>query len=724
MVGLGMRILVALLAAACALAQNPMWPLEKLYTRPFVWGTSPSEVQWSRTGGTLAFLWNEDGNRFLDLYAWRAGKRVRVTSLEKMKDDIWLSAADKDARRAGHKMPEGGLSAYSLSGDGLKAAFAYRGDVFVADTAGATPIHRLTRTRAAEEAVQISPDGRRVAYLRERQLYVQDESRVWQVTDFEPAQGALTGYAWSPDGKRFALVTRKGDLRSMPLPNYSGRFVSASPIPRTVAGDEPQEVTLWIANADGSGLRAAPAPSYGRKVFTGDVEWSPASTHVLWRLQDKLRKRQQIIAYDAAAASATVLAEDQDDAWVFTSAYGWSPDGRSAWYTSERDGWAHIYRLDLPADGARAQPRQITRGPFETRAERTWGFEPRWADGWVYFNSTEDGPSERHFYRVRPDGAGKEKLTRAPGLNCGLISEDGKHTAEMRATLDEPFDLYVGAQRVTRSPRPEFAALAWAKTKFVEFPARGRGPTVRAKLLLPPGYDPSAKGGNLWPAVFFIHGAGYATSVLKQWGSYSDVRYVFNAWLASQGYVVMDLDYRGSSGYGRGWRTGVYLHMGGPDLDDVLGAADYLRGLGNIDSKRLGLWGVSYGGFLTAMALFQAPGEFRAGSAWAGVYDWENYNAGYTVERLTTPARHPEAYRRSSPILFSHRLRDPMQILHGMVDSNVLFQDAVQLTEKLIQEGKSFEHFYYPEEDHAFVRDETLSDAFRRTAEFLQRNLR
>jgi dipeptidyl aminopeptidase/acylaminoacyl peptidase len=138
----------------------------------------------------------------------------------------------------------------------------------------------------------------------------------------------------------------------------------------------------------------------------------------------------------------------------------------------------------------------------------------------------------------------------------------------------------------------------------------------------------------------------------------------------------------------------------------------------------MGIWGVSYGGFMTDMAMFLSPNTFHAGAGWASVNDWENYNAGYTQQRLNTPKSNPEAYRRSSPINFSSGLKHPLLIIHGMVDSNVLFQDAVQLTEKLIQEGKTFEHFYYPQEDHGFVRDETLQDAFRRTGEFLERHLK
>jgi dipeptidyl aminopeptidase/acylaminoacyl peptidase len=168
----------------------------------------------------------------------------------------------------------------------------------------------------------------------------------------------------------------------------------------------------------------------------------------------------------------------------------------------------------------------------------------------------------------------------------------------------------------------------------------------------------------------------------------------------------------------------VYLHLGGKDLEDVLGAVDYLKTLGSVDMSRLGIWGVSYGGFMTNMALFLSPGTFKAGSGWAAVNDWENYNARYTLQRLNTPAMNPEAYRRSSPIHFSNNLRDHLLVIHGMVDNNVLFQDAVQLTEKLVQEGKSFEHMFYPEESHGFIRDQTWIDALRRTTDWFERYLK
>ena len=721
-----MRWLLILLTLSAGMAQGPMWTLERLYTRPFVWGTRSDQITWAKRAPVAGFLWNEHGNRFMDLYAVdaRTGTSSRLTRLETLKDDFWTTAEQKDARRKNYVMPEPGLRGFALSPDGRQAAFVYKGDLFTVGTHGAPEPFRRTRTKAVESSPQFSPEGKKLATMRGGQLTVLDleNGQLWQVTDFTSAvEGSIDDYSWSPDGKRFALLTKKGTPRRLPVPNYSGQLVEAPTSIRDVASDERLPAAIYVIAAEGGTPVAMKAPAFGAKVSAGPFQWSPDSKKVAWRVGGPDHKKQQLIVYDASNGGMTVAHEDTDERWIEPTAFDWSPDSQRLMVVSERDGFAHIYTV-LP-DGK--DRKQLTSGKWETRGEAV-GFtcaEPHWRqDGWIYFNSNEESTAQRHFYRVKADGSSKEKLSSGFGVNCGLASEDGSHRAIMQAALAQPFDLWVDGKRVTTSPRPEFNSIPWPKQEFVSFPSRGDKATVKAKLMLPPGYLPG--GARQWPCVFYIHGAGIATSVLEQWGSYNELRSVFNSWLASMGYVVVDLDYRGSTGYGRDWRSGVYLHMGGKDLEDILGAVDYVSNHVNVDMRRLGIWGVSYGGFMTNMAMFLAPNTFRAGVGWASVNDWENYNSGYTQRRLNTPKSNPEAYRRSSPILFSHRLKNPLLILHGMVDSNVLFQDAVQLTEKLIQEGKSFEHFYYPQEDHGFVRDETLQDAFRRTGEFLERHLK
>lgn len=716
-----MKLLVLLAAAAAAGAAD--WSLEALYKRPFLWGQTPERLSWSRSGHTLVFLWNEAGQAFREIYAFHpdSGRLARVTALEAVNDEFNAGESEKDDRLRRHRAPDAGIAAFDVSRDGTEVAFSWRGDLYTAPTAGSTAPFRLTRTKEAESAPQFSPDGKRLAFQRGGQLYVQDRAtgQLLQITEIEAGGGSLAAARWSPDGKRFLYTVRRGQARQIPLPNYSGRFVTARPFSRTVAGDEPQEMAAFVIPAEGGKPVAVEPGPWGARVIVRNYEWSPDSSRLLWAAVHPSMKKLQILVADAATGKTKVVVEETDPAWVQAAPAGWSPDSKEIFFLSDRDGYSHLYAV-AASGGA---PRQVTRGAWEIYPDM-FGWDPQWIGDYLYYSSTEQGTAERHFYRIRPDGTAKQKLSTREGINLGLVSEDGRHTAWLRADLNHPLDLWVDAERVTRSVRPEFAGYQWPEMRFVSYPSKADGNPVAARMMLPHGYRPEERSGKQWPAVVYIHGAGYATSVLKQWGSYNELRFLFNCYLAHKGYVVLEPDYRGSSGYGRRWRTDVYLHLGGKDLEDVLGGVEYLRGLGNIDMKRVGIWGVSYGGFMTNMALFLSPGTFRAGASWAAVNDWENYNAVYTAQRLNTPQSNPEAYRRSSPVSFTSMLRDKLLIVHGMVDNNVLFQDAVQLTEKLIQDGKDFAHIYYPQESHGFVREETLVDAYRRTAEWFDAWLR
>jgi len=699
----------------CSLRAEP-WPLERLFSRPFAWGTTPAKAAWSKQGHVLLFLWNAEGRRFMDLYAYHPDQQrlARLTNLEAIDDPINRPPAAKDDRQKQYLEPPEGIGEFDISHDGARVAFSYQGDLYLVNTSSQLPPFRLTRTKTAETSPAFSPDGNRLAYSREGQLFVQDlhTGELWQVTEIEGEGASLGGWRWSPDGKRFVYTVRAGAGRKLLLPNYAGRLVTANSFPRTLPGDV-------IPAEGGTPVAMEPGP-WGDKVLSFAAPlWSPDSRWLLRTAVHPNLKQAAILVHDAVSGKARVAAEDKDAAWVEPFFAAWSPDSSRILFTSERDGWSHLYIVS--SDGGDA--RQLTHGAWQVDDDRTFGHEPQWAGDYIYFASTEAGTAERQFYRIRPDGSDKQKLSSREGLNIGIVSEDGRDIALMMADVKNPFDLYVGGYRVTTSPRAEFANFAWPDARVVSFPSRGDGKSVAARLFLPQGYQPEDRSQKPSPAVFFIHGSGYATSVLKQWGSYAALRYVFNCSLVNKGYVVLDMDYRGSSGYGRDWRTGVYLHMGGPDLDDVLGGVDYLRSLGNIDMKRIGIWGSSYGGFMTAMAMFLSPDTFRAGASFSSVNDWENYNAGYTEERLGKPQDYPEAYRRSSPIHYSSLLKNPFLMVHGIVDNNVMFQDTVQLSEKLIHEGKDFSEIYYPEESHIFVRDESYIDAFRRATEFFDRNL-
>ena len=706
-----------LLTAPAAPAQD--FSLNRLFSRPYVWGTSPSQIAWAKHAHILGFLWNAQGQAFRDLYVYDAGSRklTRLTDLETLKDPINDGEAERDIHRQDYLAPRGGLTSFDLSEDGSEAVFSYRGDLFLVSI-GNGEIKRLTKTKVPEINPQFSPDATKVAYTQNGQLYVfsLNGGMLEQRSDVKPP-AALTSFHWSPDGKLLSYSVAPQPGRTLPLPIYSGQFVTATPVPRSVAGDAPVPWQWFVMDASGD----APARllETGKSIERRAAQWSPDSKYLLLAGQAPNFKSQEVRVVNVNTTKSRVVFHQDDDRWIELADFGWDQSGKRAWFTSDQSGYEHLYTVS-PNGG---DVKQLTKGNWEIHND-PFSHSPQWIGDSIYYSSTAESTAERHFYRVKADGASvPERLSKDEGLNVGWLSEDGRHRAIMHADMKNPLDLFVDGERVTKSPQPEFYGMPWAETKFVNYPSLKDGKSVSARLLLPLGYKPEDASAAPRPAIVYIHGSGYATSVLKQWGSYQELRFVFNNYLASQGFVVLEMDYRGSTNYGRDWRSGVYLNMGGPDLEDVLGGVEYLRSLKNIDMNRVGIWGWSYGGFMTAMAMFKSPATFKAGAAFSGVYDWANYNALYTDERLTAPAENPEAYQRSSPIHFSSRLQNSLLLLHGIADDNVLFQEAVQLSEKLIHEGKQFEEAFYPEENHAYVRDETLKDAFGRTAQFFERRL-
>lgn len=304
------------------------------------------------------------------------------------------------------------------------------------------------------------------------------------------------------------------------------------------------------------------------------------------------------------------------------------------------------------------------------------------------------------------------------------ISPDEKYIAFRYAYQNKPWELYVQENAPNKKPvqvtnkamSDEWKAYPWRDTKIFTFNDRDSMP-VYARI-----YEP-APGKKNNAAVIFVHGAGYLQNVTYSW-SYYYHEFMFNNLLADKGYTVIDIDYRASAGYGRNWRTAIYRYMGGKDLDDEVDAAKYLVKEYGIDSTRIGMYGGSYGGFMTLMALFTQPAVFKAGAALRPVTDWGHYGDGYTSAILNQPYNDTLAYQRSSPINLAAGLKSHLLICHGMVDVNVHYQDAVRLAQRLIELGKdNWELASYPVEDHGFVEPSSWTDEYKRILKLFDENL-
>ncbi len=274
-----------------------MWPLEKLYSRPFVWGTPPDAIKWSRTGHVLFFLWNAEGYRFRDLYAYHADskKLVRLTRLEQFQDELLKSSAERDQRRKKYLAPQGGLGGYTISNDGSRAAFSFKGELFTVRADGSGEPVRITRTKSPEADPELSPDGQRLAAIENGQVVVHhlSDGRIWQITDV-PDAADLTAFRFSRDGRKVTYLLNLGKERQQVLPNYSGRFVAAPQFSRSVAGDDPVEVALEVVSAEGGKPIRADLGDWGGKIYGADSPiWSPDSKKLLLRSVSRDMKKSE-----------------------------------------------------------------------------------------------------------------------------------------------------------------------------------------------------------------------------------------------------------------------------------------------------------------------------------------------------------------------------------------------------------------------------------------------
>lgn len=456
----------------------------------------------------------------------------------------------------------------------------------------------------------------------------------------------------------------------------------------------------------------------GRTVQLFQPVWSDDGTKLVVMARSDDNKDRWILAVDPSNGKSRIIEHDHDDAWIDgPGAYtlGWLPDNQHIYFQSERTGYAHLYTADFETGEAKA----LTSGNWEVTnvsisADKTH----------FLVVTSETAPGERHLYSMAFTGGERTQLTKEPGLTFAQESPDGGMLALVYSAPNRPPELYVegsqpGAEpyKVTSSPAPEFWSYKWTEPPIVTFKARD-GATVYGRVYKPANY----KGG---PAVIFTHGAGYLQDVDRWWSSYYYREYMFHHFLMEHGYLVFEIDYRASAGYGRDWRTGIYEFMGGKDLSDHVDAARWIVSQYGVDPNRIGIYGGSYGGFMTLMAMFTAPGTFAAGAALRPVTNWSNYNHGYTSDILNTPQTDKEAYRKSSPIFFAAGLKGALLICHGMADTNVHFQDTVELVQRLIELRKqNWELAVYPVESHGFVEPTSWADEYKRIFKLFEENLK
>jgi dipeptidyl aminopeptidase/acylaminoacyl peptidase len=464
---------------------------------------------------------------------------------------------------------------------------------------------------------------------------------------------------------------------------------------------------VWVINREPDAINAG-------------IVWSADGAALGIALYAIDHKDRWIVSVDLANYVLVPQHRLSDAAWVDRSfnEFGWLNDNRTLWYESEESGFAHLYTKKL-----NGEPRALTQGQFEVSSPQLS------EDGrWFYVLSNQVAPYSYDVYRVPSSGGPLQRLTKLEGVERAELDRSGKQlllshsTPYMRTQISVAKADGSGVPRqLTDTRTAEYKSITWIQPEIVKVPSTHFGGVIYAKL-----YRDVAAGsaGAKKPAVLFIHGAGYLQDVHLRY-SYYFREQMFNNLLAHLGYVVLDMDYRASAGYGRDWRTAIYRQMGHPELEDLLDGKKWLVEQAAVDPKHVGVYGGSYGGFMTLMALFRAPGEFAAGAALRPVTDWMQYNNGYTSGILNEPQVDPIAYERSSPIEFAAGLQDALLICHGVIDDNVLFEDSMRLYERLIELHKdNFSMSPYPLDRHGFTNADSWLDEYKRIYRLFESNLR
>jgi dipeptidyl-peptidase-4 len=700
--------------------------VERIFADPPLAGTRPSNLRWLPNSEGISYLIEEGAEDAqqtkLVVTEVPSGKQtiICIADTIRIPEDL---EKDEDAVFS--------IGSYEWIGAGKMIVFGYGGDVFTLNVKSGEVVRR-TKTDEDEENLTVAPDGKSLAFTREHDIYVLDleDNAVTRLTNDGSdtmyngvldwiymeelfTRGDVQGYWWSPDSRAIAFL----QIDETPVPEFS--IVDFLPTHNTAelqrypkAGDPNPIVRVGVCDLERREVTWMDVDT-GDDSYIARVYWLGDGRRLAIEKLNRAQNDLRLLFADAQTGAVTEVLAEESPAWINVSYMKHYYENKPQFiWSSERDGYNHLYLYNIEG----TLIRRLTNG--------SWGVSDLYgADelrGGIYFAALQKSILERHLYRVSEKGGGIERISRRAGTHSVTFSPDYRYYIDRFSNVTMPTIISVrhaNGDEVIKvgdqgSPLGEYEL---PETEFLTITS-AEGLEFQCSMIKPLDFDPSRE----YPVLVYVYGGPGSQVVRNRWGGSSQLWHLF---MASRGYIVFSLDNRGSYGKGRAWEDVVLKQLGYYELEDQLAGVEYLKTLPYVNPKRIGIWGWSYGGYMTALAMFKAPDVFKAGAAVAPATDWHLYDSIYTERYMKRPEDNPVGYAEASPLNHVDGLKGSFLLMHGTDDDNVHMQNSIKLTKAFIESGKDFDLMLYPGKDHSIRGEKSRTHLFSKLTRFFDENL-
>ena len=718
--------------------------IERLYAAPDLDGPSPRGVKISPDSARVTFLRGKETDPLqMDLWEYNLADdemRLLVDSTALAPGDEALSEEELARRERLRIVGQRGIVSYHFAPDGKRLLFPLNGDLFLYDLES-RETRQLTDTDSGETDPKFSSTGRYVSFIRDQDLFAIDLESFEEIRLTRDGGGLIrngmaefiaqeemdryTGYWWAPDDSAIAFirvdesqveVAERFEVYAEDFKVYEQRY-PATGTPNVI-------VQLGVAAPDGERLRWMDIGE-ATDMYLARVDWFPDAEFLAVQRQSRDQQTLELLKVDARSGESRVLLTETSDTWInLHNELAFLESSPQFIWSSERSGHAHLYLYDN--DGKLVRP--LTSGDWDVAdgaRARSALLDVDEAGGRIFVTGTLDSPMERNIYEVPLSGNAKpRRISETPGWHAADFADSGEFYVDSFSASGTPPQLSLHKSDGSRIAFIEENRLDRTHPYFpyrdtrpsIEFGTleANDGQALYYRMLKPAGFDASKR----YPVVVYVYGGPMGQNVTNEWGA------GFNEILARNGFIVFTVDNRGTGFRGKAFDAPLHRHLGEIEVEDQMVGVDYLRSLDFVDPERIGIWGWSYGGYMTLMSLFKQPDVFAAGVSGAPVTDWTLYDTHYTERYLGTPQGNPDGYEASSVFPYAKNLSAPLLLIHGMADDNVLFTNSTKLMKALQDDGRPFDLMTYPGSKHGLTRvPSTGEHVYSHILRFFQQHL-